>query len=322
MPTPETIIPYALCRCDCGNRVRNSSSTYLNGHATPRKLNTDQVCEIKRLMRAGEQSKSSIAKQYGISATYLMVIGERRNRITGKRLYATSKKKIDRRNEILRMIDEGLSCRVIAEHVGCTYQNVCLVAKRSGTPLRKRLVKPNADGKPQPVRFVVTEVPRPNCRRCGLPVRFAGFGNLGNRRTMCPRCKIGGWAGETKRAPVKMDYEFYRRIGLMANRLRWGGTDNREDLFYPFSCPAIQDDDMVMTINKLVRRSLPEQMRADVCQEIVVAILEGELTIEKLDQETVNKFVKKEYKNRGYDLSLDSLRFSGDRSLGEKLGIY
>lgn len=247
-----------------------------------------------------------------------------RERICVKSVHKSSRE--DRRALVLRLIASGISCRDIAAQAGITYQRVSQIAKEAGAPLRERVNKLRRH--PQPSRFRYAESDRPRCPTCGEYVQCRGLTHLGQRRTFCIRCRKSGVWGNRLREPIKMGPEFYSRIGSLAAKARWGGEIRggnyicREDLFYPFACQAFRDDGLVQKVNGLVRRSLPEQMRADVCQEIIVSVLEGTVTEEDLNQSLVERFIKEEFKKQGYAISLESPQFGGEKTLGQVLGVY
>lgn len=69
----------------------------------------------------------------------------------------------------------------------------------------------------------------------------------------------------------------------------------RLDLNYPFiapTTPASDAQDLVLFVNGSVPKGLPEQLRADVCQEILLAVVAGELERTEIPL-AVRKFITK-----------------------------
>lgn len=64
---------------DCVNKGRNSNGQRQHGEASPKsKLTTDQVLEIRRLWSIGGITKSELSRMFGVSATNIRHIIERR----------------------------------------------------------------------------------------------------------------------------------------------------------------------------------------------------------------------------------------------------
>lgn len=59
-----------------------------------------------------------------------------------------------------------------------------------------------------------------------------------------------------------------------------------KDLFYPFVIhkPKVQDGayDMMMLVNNAVPKQLPDHIRADICQDLIVSILAGEIDADEI----------------------------------------
>lgn len=93
--------------------------------------------------------------------------------------------------------------------------------------------------------------------------------------------------------------------------------------FYPYlTAQPTEEHDLIMTVDSLVPKNLPNQTRADVCQDMIVAVLSGEVTVGNLKDAT-SKYVKQFFKmfppKYGH-LSLDHPFRPGDsRTLGEML---
>lgn len=96
----------------------------------------------------------------------------------------------------------------------------------------------------------------------------------------------------------------------------------RRDLAYPFARAADSGNQLVLEVNELVPRNMAG--REDVCQTILLAILEGRITLEQLraNKERIRPFItdfmKANYEARGYAVSIDEPLKNG-RSLHETL---
>lgn len=66
--------------------------------------------------------------------------------------------------------------------------------------------------------------------------------------------------------------------------------------FYPFVIhkPKVNDGsyDMMMLVNNAVPRSLPDHIRADICQDLILGILEGAITVDEV-KASVKSFSRK-----------------------------
>lgn len=95
--------------------------------------------------------------------------------------------------------------------------------------------------------------------------------------------------------------------------------DTYAELFYPYIVhnPARKKDgeDLVLAVNNAVPASWPEWLRADVCQDLVVAVLSGELSKDELHRENVHKFSRAVFKMHPIKygpLSLDAVLSTDD----------
>lgn len=62
--------------------------------------------------------------------------------------------------------------------------------------------------------------------------------------------------------------------------------------YYPYiSGPPRDEHEMLMAVDKIVPRGLPNDVRSDVCQDMIVAILSGDATLENLKGDT-GKYLK------------------------------
>lgn len=91
----------------------------------------------------------------------------------------------------------------------------------------------------------------------------------------------------------------------------------RRDLAYPFARAADTGNKLVLSVNELVPRNMAG--REDVCQTILLAILEGRITLEQLhaNKERIRAFItdfmKANYEARGHAVSIDTPLRSGVR---------
>lgn len=93
----------------------------------------------------------------------------------------------------------------------------------------------------------------------------------------------------------------------------------RQQLFYPFimhnPTRKREGEDLVLAINDAVPASWPEWLRADVCQDLVVAVLSGELKQDELHAENVKEFSRAVFKMHPIKygpLSLDAVIAADD----------
>lgn len=110
-----------------------------------------------------------------------------------------------------------------------------------------------------------------------------------------------------------------------------------QPLYYPYLAhdPKKSDgEDLVVLANKLVPKGLPHDIRADVCQELIISILSGEITRDQA-HDHVHKHIGRVFKSvefkftpAGYKFSMDA-KISGfdpddDRSLHDVVsdGLY
>lgn len=85
----------------------------------------------------------------------------------------------------------------------------------------------------------------------------------------------------------------------------------RSTLQYPYLLEAKGEHASLLEVNALIPRGLPDHIRADVCQEIMLALWERDTSLEELraDKALVRKFMNRarndNYELGGYALSLD-----------------
>lgn len=90
---------------------------------------------------------------------------------------------------------------------------------------------------------------------------------------------------------------------------------------YPYIAHDPKKDgfDLVARVNRAVPRSLPEDIRADICQDIIVAVLSGELTESDL-AEGIKRFIgtgRRELATRWKHVPFDTLEFAMEGGLRE-----
>lgn len=219
-----------------------------------------------------------------------------------------------------RLLDSPLNFTHIARCAGITRERVRQIAKRLGHTGKTRHAE----------RKILTEhsrhiIGRPPCSRCGSQrATKRGFGKLGRQRFLCG-CGHVFESGQPRRAPVVRDFDFYSRIGKMGSGTRWG-FDEPLRLNYPYiassSMPS-DGSDLIAKVNSLVSKHLPEDIRADVCQEILLRIVSGDLQADELSRDIVRPFVTERYRQNPWgDISLSEPRFDGDKTFGEVIGVY
>lgn len=93
--------------------------------------------------------------------------------------------------------------------------------------------------------------------------------------------------------------------------------------YYPFiSKTPTEDHDLLLAVDRLVPKTLRHEARADVCQDMIVAILTGETTLDNLRDsrtEYVRKFQKDTQERYGH-LSLDMPMYHGENAGKKTLG--
>lgn len=95
--------------------------------------------------------------------------------------------------------------------------------------------------------------------------------------------------------------------------------------FYPFiTGKPTNDHDLILAVDSLVPKTIPSEVRADVCQDMIVAILTGETTLDNL-RDSKAQFIKRVFRDtpsKYGHLSLDAPLIYGDsksRTLGETI---
>lgn len=105
---------------------------------------------------------------------------------------------------------------------------------------------------------------------------------------------------------------------LIAPKRKKAPAAARPLLAYPYVATATDKHADLLAVNALVPRDLPENMRADICQEVLLAIYEGQTTIEALKARNgtsayyIRKFYKDNYEQAGHALSFSAATDEGD----------
>lgn len=104
--------------------------------------------------------------------------------------------------------------------------------------------------------------------------------------------------------------EFYPPA--MRSKAKAGNVKARQPLLhYPYIKQARGEHQDLLDVNALLPRSLPEHWRADACQEMMLYICEGRITVEdlrrspKLVRQFIRKVARYNHEAGGYAISLD-----------------
>lgn len=92
--------------------------------------------------------------------------------------------------------------------------------------------------------------------------------------------------------------------------------------FWPFvSTAPSEEHDLLVSVDKLVPRSLAEDVRADICQDIIIALLSGEATLDNV-RDALPRYIKwffNQSPSKYSHLSLDALIFEDGAALGSTI---
>lgn len=117
-----------------------------------------------------------------------------------------------------------------------------------------------------------------------------------NRKTVTRYKKWGGLHRFHIQRPTRSVRESGRRI----------------ELSYPYVVRVTNDAAELLAVNSIIPKVYPEAMRADICQEIMLALLEGRTTINELRQNRqksawfLRKFYTDNFEGAGHAVSLTS----------------
>lgn len=114
---------------------------------------------------------------------------------------------------------------------------------------------------------------------------------------------------------LSINYRTAWRLNQLMSLIRGNVRVRTGDRVWPYANPSPNESgaDIMALVNSKVRKSIPETLRADICQEIILGVLEGEITLNDVIKQTdiyVRKFwVKHDWKYK--TVSLDQQMFSG-----------
>lgn len=141
----------------------------------------------------------------------------------------------------------------------------------------------------------------------------------------------GAGAGEQRCAPILgrkpstiLHRVQYLHLRMPLCRRKAAGRKPREILAYPFIAGRARDEHaLVLAVNKAVPRGIPESIRADLCQEMLLALLDDRLATKDLSR-SVPIFLRqwrRDYQAPYGTISLDSAPAWNDqaRSLHETI---
>lgn len=100
-------------------------------------------------------------------------------------------------------------------------------------------------------------------------------------------------------------------------------SPRRIPLAYPFIMKSRPEHADLIALNDLVPRAYPDQMRADICQEMMLAVLEGTTTVDEIkanrDKSSwfLKKFYMSNYEQSGYAISLSGINEDDERTYDE-----
>lgn len=113
--------------------------------------------------------------------------------------------------------------------------------------------------------------------------------------------KLGRLLGESIEREFNRDLAHVARVARrearsreqMANALR---QEPRQQLFYPYLVHNPRDDDqstrLLLRVHDAVPKNLPADIRADLCQDLLVAILSGDMEESELEESELEESVK------------------------------
>jgi hypothetical protein len=96
--------------------------------------------------------------------------------------------------------------------------------------------------------------------------------------------------------------------------------ERRTQLSYPYIIKARPEHADILALNAIVPHVYPAQMRADICQEMMLAVLEGRVTIENIKANRkesawfLRKFYMANHEDSGRALSMTNSEYEGDNN--------
>jgi len=121
----------------------------------------------------------------------------------------------------------------------------------------------------------------------------------------------------------ELDPDFRRLMEVAPNgRLGIPKRPRIVTLVYPYIIMPRPEHEEILAINNIVPRTFPDQMRADICQEVMLAVLEGRTTIDELRKNRsksawfLRKFYCDNFEAAGRAVSFESMALE-DRTYDE-----
>lgn len=231
--------------------------------------------------------------------------------------------KIDKKHVEVLLATTNRSYRDIAAEVGCSYQLVGQVAAKLGlnTAQRNALAK-SRWRRPRAVR---PDVPCPRCSSSHI-IKYEKTKKYNSQRYKCTDCGKKflteyKWitTGDRDRHLAQISRcSGYARPDMVAR------FQEMRQRIWPYLQANYSDEHlMIAAVNEAIPRTVPEYMRADICQDAIVAILENRM---RQSDVTLRPFLRKWFKENlvGYrPLSLDSpSRFRDGESIAGTRDSY
>ena len=244
--------------------------------------------EIVRMISAGEGTLRSVAILFGISFQGVQVICKMAGVVPrGKQLRA----------ERLRMANSVVAEKIKTEVVGSYRQHrpMRLIAKEMG--VSHNVVRIALESVRQPWQKSQRGMLGENSRKA-IVLFKAGF------RVQEVACELGI-------SPAHAYMIRRRHLPEMEKADRQA----RRGMAYPFVFEETKENQMLLAVNKLVPNDIGD--RDDICQDILLSLLEGEVQLEDLQAQRggfrkfLTSFRKNNLEGRGFARSLDVPRADG-----------
>lgn len=224
---------------------------------------------------------------------------------------------------ILQTTDRGY--RDIAAEAGCSHQNIARIARDAGLNTQDRDARSRTRAQ-APRRVIGTH--GLICPKCSSRhVRKNGKSNKYETQSyQCVEC-LAKFMTEYKWVTSGDRDRHLRDIAHCSGYARPDMTAYWQQIrrrVWPYlQGDYVGCDSLVKVVNEVIPRSVPEHMRADICQDAVVAILSCEIPQSAV---TLKPFLTKWFKENviGYHpLSLDQpSRYREGETVGHEMGIY
>jgi hypothetical protein len=219
--------------------------------------------------------------------------------------------------------------RDLAAEFQCSHQNIARIAVKFGLNTAERRAASHLRAQ-LPRRLVPDKYPDIRCPRCNST--FIGAWERRGNRYGTPRFKCRDCGGKfLKEYKWVSSGDQACHLAVICQSSGYSRPDNslrllrywehwRTTRYWPYATKN-HNCEILDIINNAVPRSLPEHIRADVCQEAAVAIMEGRM---EPDQVELRPLLRQWFKDNliGYQsLSLDGPSLSHDsKTLGEAWG--